>query len=197
MGKPSTFCEVESKIRRVKIEECKSILEEQNGNCIYCGKPIDINLKRGEHWSLEHIVPIAILKWLYNNNNHNKLDMNNLVNILSSNKNLAIAHHKCNMYKSNYILKEQDIYDLHTSEERKEKHCSILLSSGKYIKAYNDIVNRLYQKQKQCCGMCNKHKPLRLLEMRRKSWDFDRFESNAVLLCKHCVKKRDKEGISL
>lgn len=163
------------------------LYNRQHGKCIYCNYNIDLTKEKGKHWNIEHIIPRVVFKWT--EHKLSKDESHNLFKLHSSMDNLALAHYKCNIQKDSSIIKYKDINNMEVDEQTKQKYIEILDNSKKYINLYNDIRNRLYNKQHKRCAICKQRLIFNTSVLRRKDDTKDRTEDNGILICQKCSYK--------
>lgn len=170
--------------RQFSKETLRTIFDNQGGICPYCGKEVDLNQRRGVHWSLDHVVPYCIYKWLEHILSGDDLDR--LWDILNSIDNVVIAHYQCNIIKNSVIPTDKDIDKMFLPDDMKENIKSIKKEAEPYTNMYESLTRRLGAKQNCRCLRCNKEYRVKDMTIRRLDWNKPRTEDNACLLCTQC-----------
>lgn len=165
-------------------ETLRTVLDNQGGICPYCGKEVDLSQRRGVHWSLDHVVPYCIYKWLEHVLSGDALDR--LWDIFNSIDNVVITHHKCNIQKNSDIPTDKSIDEMFLPDDMKENIKSIKNEAEPYIDMYKSLTRRLGVKQGGRCLRCNKIYRIKDMTIRRLDLDKPRTEDNACLLCFQC-----------
>ena len=177
--------------RTIKIAKARDILSTQSNKCAICGGFLNINKPRNKYWSVDHIIPRSVGKWL--EYNIDEEEFSELYKIINDSYNWVITHKSCNENKGSSIPNIKYVESLNISEEHKNKLREILEKSEKYLYKYSEIKKTIYDKQ--CCKCCNcgKRMGIHNLSLRRKvTYGHIRNVDNAILLCKICEEKRDR-----
>lgn len=170
--------------RNVGILEINSVLNRQNGLCPYCGMPVDIKQKRGRHWTLDHVLPYAVFKWLENVLNDEQAD--ELWKAINSNENLVIAHNKCNLDKNSAVHSEHQIQAFILPDDVKEAFIKLHKDMLVYTTMYKEMIYDVARKYNYKCYRCGTKKHSCDLSLRRLDSNKIRSKSNACIVCKDC-----------
>ena len=162
----------------------RQLLQEQNGVCIYCGKPISIDEQRGVIWTVEHIIPRAVYKWL--ERCLSVEDCNLLYSLIDNKNNIAISHYSCNLQQGSSVPTEEDIDKLICSTTLKERYKNQIRLSLKFIELYDSVLDVVWSRQKCKCGKCGKILPKHYATIRRRNYGKNRTINNAIAVCYSC-----------
>lgn len=166
------------------METLQDVLDRQKGLCPYCGFPVKLETRRGNYWSLDHVIPYCIYKWseyaLPEEESERVYDMLNSVD------NVVVAHHKCNMDKNSSMPSRASIIKMKLPNNMKANILSLMMIAHPYIDEHIKLMQRVYEKQNGVCYRC--HKNIDLLDgtIRRVDLDKPRIEDNACIICPSC-----------
>lgn len=156
----------------------------QYGKCVYCGKLVDVAEQRGVAWSIEHIVPRAVFKWLERILLPREVD--ELFKLIEDNNNIAITHYECNFTRGCSLPTVDGIKNMSIPNDLEIIYLNTLNKTQDYINIYRSIVNSTLEKQEYKCGRCGKllYEDDTVLRRRRK--DRIRNPKNAIAYCNCC-----------
>lgn len=173
------------KRRNIEITELQQIYDTQSGRCVYCGRMLPRPPQhRGNYWTIEHLVPYAVYKWL--ECLLPEEDLIKLWDYINDNANTMIACERCNVHKGALLPNESTVMSLkYTTIEAREKAAEIVELLQPYVDEYQNLLNRVLSKQDGKCSRC-----LKKVEddgvLRRVNSTYNRVEENATVLCNDC-----------
>lgn len=165
-------------IGRISANKRKRLLAENNGICAICGLPIT------ESYSLEHIFPQSIYKWLYEDINEEERE--HLKKCLMDERNLFVTHVDCNNYKSDELIDYDGIENLHISEDAKKEVRELFNEILNYYWGYLALRSDLLDKTKYKCKICGRDITLFKSTIRRIDNRKARTIKNAIIVCSDC-----------
>lgn len=173
----------------------RKVLERQDGVCIYCGKHIDMGEQRGVSWSLEHVVPRAVYKWV--ERVMSKDEVNKCFELIDSKDNLAITCCSCNVRRGSLLPSvDSVISNKYMSDDLKSMYINTIAGLQKYMDIYKAVIDISYKRQNCKCARCGSFLPLSQATLRRRNKNKLRTVKNGMLVCPYCndVLSKGKYG---
>ena len=161
------------------------VVQRQDHKCPICGKLVDLWGVRGVDWTVEHIIPYAVFKWVEFNLVFD-VDANELWELINSTDNLAITHEECNTDKACKIYSEDDIRKLHLPDSIRELYIKHLRKLEPYIFRYNKVLDYAWTGQGGGCAGCRCRLDKKDAIIRRMNDRTARTMSNAMVICAKC-----------
>lgn len=177
------------KVKALSDSTLHKLHNRQDCMCIYCGEYIDIREPRGIAWSVEHIVPRTVYKWI--ERTAPKSVVENCFRDIESLSNLAITHHHCNYACGCSLPTAESIKNNnYIPEPLKTEYLNSLQRLKPYVDKYLVILDYLLKKQKSKCGRCGCLLRIDQAVLRRRNVNKIRNIRNAIVLCPECSSQR-------
>ena len=173
------------KRRNIGITELQQIYDMQRGRCVYCGRNLPRPPKgRGNNWTIEHLVPYAVYKWL--EYSLPEEDSEKLWHYINDNANTMIACCKCNVHKGALLPDKDTVMSLkYTTAEARTRASEIIELLQPYIDEYQHLLWKVLAKKNGKCSRC-----LKTIRddgiLRRVNSNDNRVEENATVICNDC-----------
>ena len=166
------------------------VAKKRYDSCCICGKHIKSWEKRGIGWTAEHILPVAIAKWVYAVY-PDKYDKDEFSSILSSTTNCAITCYECNVLKASIILEPDNNILRKLNTEHKKRYKSLYEKAQPMIEDYKVFIKEVCDRQNCICLDCGCNITYDNSIIRRIDNMQDRSIENAKATCIECgVKPR-------
>lgn len=172
----------DAKRKKIKFSKKEEVNKNNNSCCYLCGEKINIYKDDPTNWNIDHLLPIALLKWLPESKELGKLEED-----IHSDKNLAIVHKRCNVIRDMKIITPDEFdKNKHSSNILKDNYREIYEKNKSLIKAFINLVKDVLQKQGNVCYGCGKPLSLKKATIRRIDDSLPRTIDNACCVCSNC-----------
>lgn len=151
------------------------IYYKTDGICVICGKPVG----HTRPWSLEHYIPRAIYKWVFDPILAQKIE---------SFANLFIVHPACNFHKDSALPTTHRIQAMHAPLPVIREVETLYEDIKPFVVRYRVLKQRIWESQQKQCYFCHKTLTFSQAILRRKHTDKPRTEHNAMCLCSKCSR---------